>query len=1001
MRSNRSARFWLVALLLVSAAVAGGTLFAKYKLEGLREQVLANVRSRISADMAVASVSAFGLRGLKAEGVSIRRKAVDGTEIELNAPLAYIYIDLVELLYGDLSINRVQMDGSSLAVRRTRGPADGRRSSNFGMLTGLDASAVLPFRVSGSGCRVSIVNLVDESTLELDGVDFDVSRLPASPVLTITAEGNLSRNPAKRIRAIGRYASVDDYEISLGCTLVDSDDVSLFLPAPQRFVATGTASPNVRIQAHGDARLDLRFESTITDMTVRDQPEFLEPATGTVTAFGTYDTASRVLTVSMAEANTNAIAGNASGTIRFGDGPPDLDLTFSTKRLPVEELLNFALGNRMDEYGTVTYSVDAASQLSMTLSGSSRQPVIRVRSDIPAARFAFTPKDKQYPTADLEIGRLEVSWDSLSREPSGSAIISDGTLKQSDFGVEVAGVTANVVLESGVVSVHPLTAMYRGQPLIARARYELASQSGELNFSGMIPAIEETKLGSAIRNVALGGSATVNTTARLANGKWSFEGDVDASQAEIGYRWWFLKGIGIGATGRITGTYTPQKSASLQVTGTAAGSELSATLDLAYDGKKWGLRTAKATSDKLDVVSIGKCLPLPYVITGGTGRSASYEWTRTPHTGQGWHATLACEIDEIALRAEDSEDPFVCKSVTLAGELSEGKESMGALRLHASSVTTPPLRGGRWFAPMSRDLEKYPPIDRDWTYELSADTIIAPPWEGRDFTGEAYMTLTEIGLKSYSAKVGDGTVSGTYVSNRTENSYETKAEWRNVPSTYLLKHLNQPDIFMGDMTGEVRYSQDRDDPRTLSGLGSFEIRDGQFSADYLISRFEQQLEGEVSALPPSLRFSTLQADVEFQKDVVRTPRIHLASDAMELNATGQFVIDGDMNYSIKIAVSPEAAERIPLLRDNFNVQGHRIAQQRIDLAFTLSGPTIKPSSRLEDTPPVHVTLVSGALEAANEALRVIDAPRKILVDLLKIGGGIMGARKPPQSGNAN
>lgn len=1001
MRSNRSARFWLVTLLLVSAAVAGGTLFAKYKLEGLRERVLANVRSRISADMTVASVSAFGLRGLKAEGVSIRRKAVDGTEVELTTPIAYIYIDLVELLYGDLSIDRVQLDGSSLTVRRPDDLADRGRASNFGLLTGLDASAVLPFRVSGSGCRISIINLVDGSNLELDGVDFDVSRLPASPVLTITAEGNLSRNPAKRIRATGRYASSDNFEMSLGCTFVDSDDVSLFLPAPQRIVATGTASPNLRIQANGDAKLDLAFESTVTDITVRDQPEFLDPATGTVTAFGTFDRGSRTLTVSMAEANTNAIAGNLSGTIRFGEGAPELDLNLSTRRLPVDKLLNFALENKMDEYGTVTYSVDEASQLSMTLSGSSRQPVIRVRTDIPGARIAFIPKEKRFPTADLKIGRLDVSWDSLSRQPSGSAVVSDGTLKQSDYGIEVSGVTANVVLASGVVSVHPFTATYRGQPLIARARYELASKSGELNFSGMIPAIEKTKLGSAIRNVALGGSATVNATAKVADGKWSFEGDVDASQAEIGYRWWFLKKSGMGATGRVTGTYTPKKSVSLEVTGMAAGSQLSATLSLVHDGAKWGLRTAKATSDKLDVVSIGKCLPLPYVITGGTGQSASYEWTRAPQAGQGWHATFACEIDEIALRAEDSEEPFVCKSVALTGALSEGKESVGLLRLHASSVATPPLRGGRWFAPMNRDLEKYPPIDRDWTYELSADSIIAPPWEGRDFTGVAYMTLTEIGLKSYSAKVGDGTVHGTYVSNRTENSYETKAEWRSVPSTYILKHLNQPDIFMGNMTGEVRYSQDRDDPRTLSGSGSFEIRDGQFSADYLISRFEQQLEGEVSALPPSLRFSTLQADVEFQKDVVRTPRIHLASDAMELNANGQFVIDGDMNYSIKIAVSPEAAERIPLLRDNFNVQGHRIAQQRIDLAFTLSGPTIKPSSRLEDTPPVHVTLVSGALEAANEALRVIDAPRKILVDLLKIGGGIMGARKPPQSGNAN
>jgi hypothetical protein len=44
-----------------------------------------------------------------------------------------------------------------------------------------------------------------------------------------------------------------------------------------------------------------------------------------------------------------------------------------------------------------------------------------------------------------------------------------------------------------------------------------------------------------------------------------------------------------------------------------------------------------------------------------------------------------------------------------------------------------------------------------------------------------------------------------------------------------------------------------------------------------------------------------------------------------------------------------------------------------------------------------VTLVSGALETTSEVVQVLDLPRKILVDVFKIGAGIMGGRKAPQN----
>jgi len=42
---------------------------------------------------------------------------------------------------------------------------------------------------------------------------------------------------------------------------------------------------------------------------------------------------------------------------------------------------------------------------------------------------------------------------------------------------------------------------------------------------------------------------------------------------------------------------------------------------------------------------------------------------------------------------------------------------------------------------------------------------------------------------------------------------------------------------------------------------------------------------------------------------------------------------------------------------------------------------------------VSVTLVSGAFEVGSDVTKIIDIPRQILVDLLKLGGGLVGATK--------
>jgi len=987
-----------VALLLLSGAITGGALFAKYKLEGLRGRLLESAQSRTGTDIQFDSLSAFGLRGLRAEGLELSRQLKGGSEIHLKLPLAYIYVDLTELLYGQVLVDRIQVEGAELLVRRH--PKDVTASPNLPTLDGLTAS--LPpfsFRILGSDCKLTVEDITAQTAVSLTDVSFDVAKLTDSPALSGTFEALYGGDPEKRVKANARYISLNDFEARADIQYMTADDVNAFLPASRRFILQGSARPSVRIAGKEDGTIALSLETPVNGLLARDQPEFLEPMTGNVVAQASYDPAERIIRVSMAQAMTDTLQGVVTGSIDFSAPSPAFDLKLTSAQLPLDDIINFALQDRAEQYGTLDYTLNPDANVAIQLTGTAESPAFDVRASTSGAEVSFKPKDKRFPGGTVRLGRLDTTWNSKDKTATGTVNILDGSLSKTDLDLEATRIAGTVLLEGKRINVASLTAVVNDETLAANGWYDVETKKGEVSASGVIADIGNIKVTQSIRNTALSGSTGVRATGKIDNGKISFEGDVDASQTEIGYRWYFLKPAGIGAAARVKGEFTPKKSATFEVDGVVAGTKLLATANLRHSGKKWQLRTLNATSDHLDVVSVGKCLPLPYVISGGSAHSGKYDWTRVDgKSGVEWTAKFALAVDEISARAEGANNAIVCKDLAMTGEMIEGEKPVSTITLHAKQAQTPPLRGDKWFAPLVRDLKKYPPSDRTYNYILQADALEVPPWKGRDFKGNAFQTGAESGIEKYTAKVDEGNIEGTYLSNRADNSYVTTAKWTNVPSSYFMEHLRQPMIFTGNLNGDVRYEQDRDDPRSLTGSGRFDTSNGQFSADYLMALFERQLEGDVSALPPSLKFSHLESTVEFEGDIVRTPSIILESDAMRLNANGEFVIDGDMDYNIKVAVSPDAAENIPLMRDNFNVQGHRLAQQDIDLAFNVTGPTFKPVGTVSETPPVRVTLVSGALETAREALQVIDAPRKILFDLLKIGGGIVGAKKPPQTG---
>jgi hypothetical protein len=315
----------------------------------------------------------------------------------------------------------------------------------------------------------------------------------------------------------------------------------------------------------------------------------------------------------------------------------------------------------------------------------------------------------------------------------------------------------------------------------------------------------------------------------------------------------------------------------------------------------------------------------------------------------------------------------------------------GVITLQAQKGRMPPIRQ-KWFIPLRPDRET-PAVERPWTLDLAAAAIEALPWKGSNFTGKAYVTSIDAGLSAFSGDVaGGGRVDGTYRSVKQDNTCELSFTWKNIPVSYLIDQFEYPRVLTGTTSGQVNYAMDRDDPGTLKGQGGFEVHDGQFSADFIASQLQGRLEDKISTLPSSLKFLSLKTDLAFERDMVKTSNIQLVSEGIKVTGDGSFVIHGDMDYDLKVAISPKTADKIPALRENFNLQGLRLAQQDIELAFKVKGPTFNPRGELAESPPLGVTLVSSAFEVTSDAMKVIDIPRKILSDLLRIGGGIVGMK---------
>jgi hypothetical protein len=994
---NRGARVGLLALLVLTILFASGVLFVKYQLEAFRADVAHRIEQRFGAHLTMGAISVNGLRGLRIQNLRLDLPLEQGPVLHIYAHDALINIQLNDLVYGHVTVERLALDDSEITLER---PKDGLWYSidelDLDEVIPFEVTQSAPFRITGAGCKFFIRNIIGGTGLDISDFSFDIARLVDASNLTASLSGLLRGDPRKRVSATLTLASIEDFDLRVTTDLITANDINVVLPADRPLVVEGAAHPTLWINGRPGRTLFVSLEAPFENVAVRDQPEFLEAASGAFAVSATYSTDQRQLAVMTAKADSNQLAGNVEGTITFTEDRPQFDLTMHARRIPLMEILQYSLKGQMEDIGKMDILLDEPHELEVRLTGTPEEPIIRGQTRAGAGRFEFTPIDDDLPPIQLTLRQIEGAWDSYTQQVGLEFDVADGAIAFEPLRLAAKGLQGHVTFKDDKVSLSPMNAQYKGNTIVGEGEYDLVSGDGRLKFEGTVAGLDETILADQFANTNLAGAVSVKGEAAKKGKNLIVEADLDATQAEVTYQWWFKKSAGLGTKAHVRAEIAPDSKASVEATGQVASSTLAATMTLTRNKRSdagWSVDAIHATSDHLDVNTAATCGITPYRTTGGVASKAYFDFTRDHQDPMKTTQKFGGLIDDLALlpQVEGAAVPISGRGVDVAFELSTDKagRSMATAqaRISAQSLSVPPF-GTTWLLPMTPP-PGWPRVERAWTIEIDAVDAELPPWKGTELVARAYSNPHMAGFSAYQAKIGGGVLKGSYDAIRADNTYVSTAEWTDIPVQFFLRHLNLDDVLDGTISGKVNYNMDRDNPDTLAGTGHFEVSDGRFSADFLYTLLEGKVESNLSTIPPKLDFNRLAVDVDFAGDTVKTPVLKLESDTIQVDGVGQYIRDGDMDYVLKVAVEPDTAAQIPVMAENFNLQGHRLSNTDVDLTFHVSGPTFNPKGKVEELPPASVALVSGGLEVGKEVVNLIDFPRKVLRDLLKLGGGMV------------
>jgi hypothetical protein len=1007
---GRRLRAGLLLLLVFAGFLAAGAVLARNRLDSIRQNLLATASERLGGHFSVGTVAINGLRGLVVNAVRIHLDLTDGPSVLLDAPKVRINIDLADLLAGRITLGQVSLEGAVIELSR---PAGGKWFSASETGSSPPHIPTFPFRVQGKGCSVRLFNLVDDTGLRVDNIDFDLSRQPGAADLVARLTGMVNQNEEKKFEVFGRIASLDDFDLRTQSGAVSLEDVCQYLPAASTYVSSGSVKPSLRVAGYPGgmvtAALDLTFENFATPR----QPAFLHPTTGSLNLFAQYDRENALLAITAGRLDADQASGRVEGTVTLSGPSPVFDLRLDADKLPITAALGAYLPTATEAYGDLSVELGAPYRLSAALRGTLKSPSLVAQASAASARLQFSAKKSLgLPGAHIELGPLQVSWDTDTRQPTGSLIILSGAVSEPFKGVSLSRLSCSALLADGTLRADPLSAEINGQPFFGRFSYDLEKKSATFSATGTLADLEKTPLHAPVPELMLDGTASVRCSGSISDKLIELEASADVTQTRVGFEWWLRKPIGTGAVIKsLSAKIVPHKT--MEIRGEAAidATIIKASLSHRWVQNKFKQVHVRVDIPKLDVNTAGKCMNIPYTATGTFATDGFYEWQPAGNGLETNVITLGGHFDNVTFLPKGCPVPLVCSNARVDVTMDNTIETTptGRIVVHAEDAHIPPT-SATWLLP----LEPLDPTNgpakiddgkpsRTWNYILSGGHLEMPPWKGADFKGNVFDNGKQSGLSSFEANVDGGTVHGSYTHEKSSNIMRLAGQWSNIPAFYIIRHIDLPEVLEGRISGTVDYSMDSDDPTaTLDGKASFESKEGHFLPQALAATFGGEIAGSLAQLHPSaLTFSNCSGDVVLKGDHIVTDNMRVELPGMTLSGNGTWVTLGDIDYNINISVSPDTAEQIPLLRDSFNLEGLRLTQRNVDLGFHITGPASKPTSQLAGMPNMGVTLVSGAAEMTSQAVRVIDLPRQLLMSIFKTGGGILGASRQPQESKKN
>lgn len=983
----------LVAALVVSVVMSGGVLLATTQFDRVREQL-----AEYLGDLDAIEYGAFrplGLGGVAVDDVHWKPQREDGVVLDLRIGRLVAYPRWSALAEGRWETARIVIESPDMEISGL--DWDDSETSQFDRIEWDDlfesAAGPVP-RIELKNGHVSIDRGVAKEPFRVEVADATIHRESEAAPVRVTANGHLFDARRSPFRIAGQALSAEDISLELGCETLDLGELAAAWIPDAPIEISGTVSPLITLRRTGGDSVRVTVSGKYTALNSGDLPPALQNLSGTASAQATFYPGTGALLIDTARADANRVGGAIAGGIDLAADPPWIDMRFEADRIPANDLLLTVLDEQLRTYGEFDISLDPATQMTMRLTGPVDIPRVRGQLRAPQGDFAFLPLDSEAPPFSVTLANFVGAWDNYQGDWDTRFDVVDGETYQADWDITAQRLRGTVRANPREVTVEGLTAVVNGEPVLGGMTY--AMQEGEFDgwIDGRVSSLETTPFHDAIDDVALAGTVAFNARITSDGDALRAFGRFDANQAQVDYEWWFTKPIGVAGGGDFEIVFSPDELITVEFDGSTASSDLYAALDFVPHPaeSRWWLQRAGLRSDRIDLRRLDRLLNLPYRFDGTEATQGYLDWWREAEgNGSVKHSRIGCYVDSLELLAEaPGAEPITLHGGTIELALENVPTKTAQMWLSVDDARMPPF-GTTWAIAIVEPPEWRTSPERTWTYDLRAATLDAPPWRGADFRAEAYSTADESGLSTFSAAVDEGNISGYLKSVDAENKVEAAINWSGVSAAYFLEHLGYPNVLSGSSEGNISYSLDQDDPATLLGEGGFRVADGKFSVDYLYSMLLGAGVDPSLTLPPSLEFQKLDGDLRLAGDRVETSPLILDSKMLTVTGNGHFIHQGDMAYDLAIAIAPDTAETIPIIRDNFNVRGHQISGQPIELTFQVSGPTFNPQGRVAELPSARVTLMSGALEVGREAVNFIDFPRKVLVDLLRMGGGIVGA----------